>query len=678
MFEKSMIDDVVQKGDPLATYIPIHDEYDEVTDGKRNCKTSRLTNMPFYEDLKPANLTLVREEENWNPRSIAIDYIGNKLYVVVANEMTVNIYDLNGHNKAIVFRNESVIPIEVVLDVPQGLMFVLGYNNKIGAMQIYRANMDGTSVQLILENIDELEEIQIRERIGFAISTLKKRIYFPNFKDSILESSDYEGQKRVTIGKVKHPSSVTAYNDTVYWSEGSSVIKGFACFKPDGCSIWTCQIDDTGSCIDNSTKLFEKGANQQASHSIKAVVTNPRIGSNPCEVDNGGCEHHCLLRHSSIEGSLGSSCVCKEGYRLSEDLKNCTKTKIANIYDSFYLPKRMKLTELSNLSSTDVFPISRNLLYRLKFERSDRVLIKSPFTYLEIEENGKSILENEIAQRDSATSDVKQDSQLYTFGLNVETHQCKKNVGDVVVTRSPNGFARVLSYDWVTKNLYYVKLPSSSGEQSELAALRLELPKGICLDQQKPIFHYRSKRAVNLAKIPEPVSLVVHPYRGYVIASLRNGSLIRLNTDGSDKIILPNVSDSVLLATDMNDDKIYWMSSDQYLNFANLDGSSSKRLFKSPVKEIKAMEIYDSWIYITDEKKLWRFDKLTGKASGIIEDFQDIQQLYRESLGLKVPSKYAHYVSEDHPCAVGNGHCESLCFEVQVERGSGDLRKVCA
>lgn len=81
--------------------------------------------------------------------------------------------------------------------------------------------MDGTSALLILENKVELEETQIRERMGFAISTLKKRIYFPNLENNILESLDYEGKGRVTIGKVNHPSSVTAYNDTVYWSEGS-------------------------------------------------------------------------------------------------------------------------------------------------------------------------------------------------------------------------------------------------------------------------------------------------------------------------------------------------------------------------------------------------------------------------------------------------------------------------
>lgn len=351
---------------------------------------------------------------------------------------------------------------------------------------------------------------------------------------------------------------------------------------------------------------------------------------------------------------------------------------MTNVYDDFYLQKRTKLTSLSNLSREDVFPISRNLLYRLKFERQDRIFIKSPFTFLEIEENGKSIRENEIAQRDSATSDNNKDSQLFIVGLNVESHKCEANSGDVVVTRSPNGFARVLSYDWVTKNLYYVKLPNSSEEQSVLTALRLELPERICLNNQKPIFRYASKRAVSLAKIPEPVSIMVHPYRGYVFASFRNGSLIRLNTDGSNKITLSNVNNSVLLATDVNDDKIYWMDSDQYLNFANLDGSSSKRLFKSPIKQIKTMEIYDDWVYITDEIKLWRFDKVTGKASGILEDLQDMQQLYRESLGLKVPSKYAQHVDEDHPCGGRNGDCDSLCFEVPVGEGKGELRKVCA
>lgn len=155
-----------------------------------------------------------------NYRSIAVDYITDKIYIVDTSDVAVNVYDLNGRNKATVFRNESVIPLEVAIDINRGLMFILAYNIKTGTTQVYRANMDGSSALLITEHKEELEDTIIRDKVGFTLNTMKRRVYFANRGQNMFESVDYDGNGRSKLGEANPPLGITAYNDTVYWSDG--------------------------------------------------------------------------------------------------------------------------------------------------------------------------------------------------------------------------------------------------------------------------------------------------------------------------------------------------------------------------------------------------------------------------------------------------------------------------
>lgn len=49
------------------------------------------------------------------------------------------------------------------------------------------------------------------------------------------------------------------------------------------------------------------------------------IDTNPCDYNNGGCSHLCLL---SAVDSRGYACHCPHGMRLSNDETNCTGTTV--------------------------------------------------------------------------------------------------------------------------------------------------------------------------------------------------------------------------------------------------------------------------------------------------------------------------------------------------------------
>ena len=100
---------------------------------KTPCKHSK-SGYNIYN--KPRGIKVVREEENWNPRSIAEDYITDKIYAADTKGRNVFAISLSGHNKIVLFHDDALIPMEVAVDPPEGLMFVMAINLWIGKMQV--------------------------------------------------------------------------------------------------------------------------------------------------------------------------------------------------------------------------------------------------------------------------------------------------------------------------------------------------------------------------------------------------------------------------------------------------------------------------------------------------------------------------------------------------------------
>ncbi|XP_016838939.2 low-density lipoprotein receptor-related protein 2-like [Nasonia vitripennis] len=655
-----------------------------------NCSVDNEGHLTMYKDVR-GEIKELHEEENWNPRSLAVDYVANKLYIVDTSNRAINVFDLDGQNKATVFHNESLIPFEVAVDSPRGLMFILAANVELEAMQIYRANMDGTSRQLIVSKVESLGNFTVREKFGFAISPLKKRIFFANFNNAMVESVDYDGNGRAKVAEAKAPLTITVYNETLYWSDANtSASKLYMCINKE-CNIWTCQLNGTtGTCLNDSIKLFEEGKELLSSHGLKSVETRPQSIQNPCAADNGGCQHQCLIKQSNDESQSNHGCACKEGYFLTENFKDCIKLEVQEVYEEFYIPEYMNFSSLTKLANNSVFPVSKNLLNQLKYETAYRILYQSPFRFLEISHDREDIFEDSHFPEDTLTSNPNLSFMFSLLGLgDVRSYNChtRREHDSPALRSNENGFAGTLAFDWVTKNLYYAKLSNNSDDLAELTVLKLDRPERLCFNNSDEIQKYVSPDDVYLAEIPEPVHMVVHPYRGYVYASLKNGSVIRLNTDGSNKIILGNINDSVLLATDLTDDKLFWLDSHQYVNFANLDGTSPKRLFKSPANKVVTLRIFGDWVYVkdmfdlvnADEIKIWRFDKLTGQESGNLDLSRD-SQLWHDSVGIKVSAKDARKVDvESHPCVSTDEPCESFCFAVpRQDAAMSQLKRVCA
>ena len=215
------------------------------------------------------------------------------------------------------------------------------------------------------------------------------------------------------------------------------------------------------------------------------------------------------------------------------------------------------------------------------------------------------------------------------------------------VLASQNEGVEGLAIDWASHNLYYI-----DSRKGTLNVLNTKNP---------------SYRRVLLKDLKRPRAIVVHPNKGYIFYSEwdRPANISRANSDGTNVQVFRNV---LLgwpngLAMDYENDRLYWCDALlDHIQHAKLDGTDVKTISSRMIRHPFSLVIYNEFIYVTD----WRLDsiirlhKTTGENEKIVEKVEESNRLY----GIKIYSKRAQKINDEHPCHVDNGGCQKLCFPV--------------
>lgn len=179
-------------------------------------KLKKIKSMQLLETKKfvrdgnamPAEITL---PSMWEPVSIAVDWIGNKLYVVDGVGQKVDMFELNGRWHAIVLSSNLTNPSDIALDPTQGYMFVADGN------QLIRANMDGSDTRAIVTEA-------VYKASGVSVDIVAERLYWCDSLLDYIETVDYGGNDRHLIlrgPQVPSPSRLAVFENRVYWSDGT-------------------------------------------------------------------------------------------------------------------------------------------------------------------------------------------------------------------------------------------------------------------------------------------------------------------------------------------------------------------------------------------------------------------------------------------------------------------------
>ncbi|KAL7294867.1 hypothetical protein TKK_0011791 [Trichogramma kaykai] len=338
----------------------------------------------------------ISQPGSWSPVALAVDFVGDKLYVVDSVVQKIDVFELSGRYHGIVLGSNLTSPADIALDPLVGLMFIAD------SKQVLRANMDGTGAFPIVSEA-------AYKVSGVAADIIAKRVYWCDLLLDYIETADYLGRNRVMIlrgNQVPSPMRLTVFENKIYWTDGSKQA--------------VLSVEKTQS--ENSVKSVAKLRDAKAIKAFHQLV-QPKVPLNPCGTNNGGCQHMCIVTAvNGKDAGLGYRCACDIGWRLSSDLMNCVPVQEFLMYSQQRFIKGRVLDPVTEGFSDAILPV---------------VSRRARFVGLDYDAHEEYIY----------YSDVLQDV-IY------RVHQ--NGTGREIVLASQNEGVEGLAVDWAAKNLYYI------------------------------------------------------------------------------------------------------------------------------------------------------------------------------------------------------------------------------
>ncbi|KAF5276464.1 hypothetical protein FQA39_LY06533 [Lamprigera yunnana] len=369
-------------------------------------------NLLFWSDVKTRKihsqqlkdpvigLSMVHELDimspgTWFPVAMAVDWVGDKLYVVDSIGQKVDVFELTGRWHAIVVGANLTNPADIALDPLIGFMFIAD------SSQILRSNMDGTQTYALVTEA-------VYKATGITVDIIAKRVYWCDSLLDYIETIDYEGQSRHLVVRgqsVPNPSRLAVFENRIYWTDGTK--QGIM------------SLDKFES--SNSIQSIYRMQDIRDPRALKVVhgLTQPTV-TNPCGNNNGGCQHMCIITH--INAGLGFRCTCHIGWKLSYNLQNCDLvSEFLMFSQQRFIKGRVLNPPLEGFSDAMLPVVSRRARFvGLDFDARDQHIYYS---------------------------DVLQDV-IYRVHRNGTSKE--------IVLASQNEGVEGLAVDWMSKNLYYI------------------------------------------------------------------------------------------------------------------------------------------------------------------------------------------------------------------------------
>ncbi|KAH3884133.1 hypothetical protein DPMN_008105 [Dreissena polymorpha] len=241
-----------------------------------------------------------------SPDGLACDWIGKKLYWTDAETNRIEVSDLDGNYRKVLYWQNLDQPRAIALDPYHGFIFWTDWGEN---PKIERAGMDGqpnSRAVIVDENIYWPN--------GLTIDYEEWRIYWADAKLNYIHTCTFEGRDRRVVAvktgdddpTLPHPFAITMLGNDLYWTDWSSK------------AIHTC---DKKTGIEGRRVLTEI---QSPMDVIVYDAARQKPGINPCGSNNGGCSHLCLLSPVPLSAlQAGHQCACPTGVRLLEDGKTC-------------------------------------------------------------------------------------------------------------------------------------------------------------------------------------------------------------------------------------------------------------------------------------------------------------------------------------------------------------------
>nr|CAD7262752.1 unnamed protein product [Timema shepardi] len=240
-----------------------------------------------------------------DPRGLAVDWVGKRLYWVDAGMDVVMVATLDGQMKSTLVADHLDQPHDIVVDPQSRLMFWSdwGLNPRIEV-----SSMDGS-------NRRPLVDTMVPWPTGLAIDYPAQRLYWTDPKSHTIESVDLNGRDRIIVKRFpaeEKPYKVEVFEDSLYVStlQTNNILK----------------LNKFG--VGNITYLVQ-GLNRASDILIVQENKQHKDLDNPCLESPCHDTALCLL----APGTVGRTCLCPDG--LVKTLSNNTTSQVCSATSSY-------------------------------------------------------------------------------------------------------------------------------------------------------------------------------------------------------------------------------------------------------------------------------------------------------------------------------------------------------
>ncbi|XP_066992022.2 low-density lipoprotein receptor-related protein 6 [Anabrus simplex] len=512
-----------------------------------------------------------------SPDGLACDWYTQKLYWTDGETNRVEVASLDGRHRQVLFWEDIDQPRAIVVVPMKGIMFWTDWGE---VPKIERAGMNGDP---------STRRAVVTEKIfwpnGLTVDYETETIYWLDGKLMFIASMDYDGGRRTTLvdSKVPYPFALTYFNNRLYWTDWST---------------WYIHMYDNTS----------RGKPRELLHSdetpLDILAWSPLRqppGNTPCNHNNGGCSHLCLL----APYPPWYSCACPTGVKLINNL-----TCADGPQELLFVVQRTEISKVS-LDSPDY----TNFVLPLKDIKHAIAIDFDPV------ENYLYWTDDEVGALRRARLDGSGQEDLV-----------------VMEVAHPDGIA----VDWIARNLYWTDTGMDRIEVARLTG--------------------SSRKVLINEDLLEPRAIALAPEQGWMFWSDWDNTrpkIERASLDGTDRRVLVNTSLGWPngIALDLEEKRVYWCDAKtDKIEVINMNGTDRRVVISDTLPHLFGLSLLGNFLYWTDwtRRTIERVNKHTGSQRKVIAD-----QL-PNVMGLKVV-RLGH-VNGTNPCAQNNGGCSHLCL----------------
>ncbi|XP_060782751.1 low-density lipoprotein receptor-related protein 5 [Neoarius graeffei] len=548
-----------------------------------------------------------------SPDGLACDWLGRKLYWTDSETNRIEVANLDGTSRKVLFWQDLDQPRAIALNPAQRYMYWTDWGEE---PRIERSGMDGSSRMVIIQ-----EDIYWPN--GLTIDLDEQKLYWADAKLSFIHKANLDGTARETVveGTLTHPFALTLFDETLYWTDWQTR------------SIHACN-KHTG----NNRREILNGIYSPMDIQVLGQKRQPYIHT-PCSDRNGGCSHLCLLSPSPPY----YSCSCPTGVKLREDGKTCrpgtngcTESNGGCSHLCFNGPRGitcacpMGLELLSDLR-TCVIPEA----FLLFTNRADIRSIS-----LGTNSNDVAIPLSGIKEASALDFDVAENRIFWTdVSTKTISRAFMNGSGVEAVIEFGLDYPEGMAVDWMGRNIYW----------ADTGTNRIEVAR---LDGQ-----YR--QVLVCKDLDNPRSLALDPANGYMYWTEWGGRprIACAHMDGTNIITLVDkVGRANGLTIDYVDQRLYWTDLDTcMIESTNMQGLQ-REIVADDLPHPFGLTQYRDFIYWTDWnlRSIERADKRSGQNRTVVQG----------QLEYVMDILVFHSSRQDgsNQCSHNNGNCAHLCL----------------